>query len=187
MSTSNCAENDVKVYEFNRKAHSVCLAILLAMLAIAVIGSYILGEPIPSPVELASSKLAMLLIIDYVTIVTFMACLILSDKRSIKNSQKHADAIDELQIKNDKLQRELVESERKNSKLEDDLAESERKRKEAERLTAQYRRLLSKEQRETEESLRIANLNRPQRTSDRSRNISGCPRQQEYPKDVRTV
>ena len=186
MSTSNCAKNDVRMYEFNRKVHSVCLAILLALLAIAVVFSYILGEPIPSPVELASSKLAMLLVIDYVMILTFMACLILSDKRSIKNSQKHADAIDKLQIKNDKLQWKLDESERRNSELDNALLESERKRKEAERLAAQYRRLLSKEQRETEESLRIANLNRPQRTSDRSRNISGCPRQQEYPKDVRT-
>ena len=174
----NCAANAIGRYKTNQAICSFCLVFLLFPPLAAILGFCISGKPL---VELASAAA------NYVPVVVLVTCTFLINRKVIKDLQECVDVIDGLQIENDKLQWKLDAYRSENNELRDRLLESERRRKEAERLAAQYRRLLSKEQRETEESLRIANLNRPQRTSDRSRNISGCPRQQEYPKDVRTV
>ena len=106
------------------------------------------------------------------------------------------NVIDELQkksIENDKLQWELDACRNENNDLRDALLKSESGRKEAERLAKRYwemlpgdQRKLVEDQRKLEDSIEeMLELN-SQRTSDHSRNISGCPRQQEYPPDVRT-
>lgn len=105
------------------------------------------------------------------------------------------NVIDELQkksIENDKLQWELDAYRNENNDLRDALLESERGRKEAERLAKQYWEMLPEDKRKLEDSIEeMLELNSSQhtssqRTSDHSRNISSCPRQQEYPPDVRT-
>ena len=129
--------------------------------------SYILGEPIASLVELASSTS----VINYVTMIVLMMCTFLLNKKVIKDISQHANAIDALQkksIENDKL---LDEYKCENSKLRKKLAESERKRGEAEALAERYWKMLSDAQRATEESLKIANSNRVQHTSG---DTSGC-------------
>jgi len=151
MSTSdNCATDDIKVHEVNRKVYLACLVALL-LLPVAIFGFYALDPDLfASLVELVSSKLAAML--AYVTIVTLVMSICRLDKRVARCIQKII-----------KLQKELDKSKDKNGELQDALAESEHKRKKAEDRANAYKALLSKEQRQDEEALEIAN------TANRSR------------------
>ena len=62
MSTSdNCATDDIKVHEVNRKVYLACLVALL-LLPVAIFGFYALDPDLfASLVELVSSKLAAML------------------------------------------------------------------------------------------------------------------------------
>ena len=142
----------------SRKFYSVCAALLLIIWPlIAALGLYALGQPLPSLELLTSPRfLAVQLIVDYAVMLTFVACVLFFNKRTAK----HANAIDELRIDNDKLQEKLVKSERKNSELEKALLESERELEKAKALAERYWKILSGVQRDTEESLKIANSNR---------------------------
>lgn len=104
----------------------------------------------------------MQLIVDYSMALAFVACALLFNKRTAK----HANAIDELQIENNKLQEKLVKSERENGKLNNALAESEHKRKEAEAIAKQYWEMIPEDKRATYGALRVANSNRPGRVPD---------------------
>lgn len=126
-------------------------------------------------------------------VVVLVTCTLLINNKVIKDLKGCADVIDGLQIENDKLQWELDAYRNENNDLRDALLESERGRKEAERLAKQYWEMLPEDKRKLAEDKRkledaigeMLELN-SQRTSDHSRNISGCPRQQEYPPDVQT-
>lgn len=130
-------------------------------------------------------------------------CTFLLNRKVIKDLTECTNVIDELQkksIENDKLQWELDAYRNENNDLRDALLESERGRKEAERLAKQYWEMLPEDKRKRAEDKRkraedqrkledaigeMLELN-SQRISEHSRDISGCPRQQEYPPDVRT-
>ena len=148
----------------SRKFYSICAALLLIIWPlIAALGLYALGQPLPSLELLTSPKfLAMQLIVDYAVMLTFVACALFFNKRTAK----HVNAIDELQIKNDKIQEKLVKSERENGKLNNALAESEHKRKEAEAIAKQYWEMIPEDKRATYGALRVANSNRPGRVPD---------------------
>lgn len=181
---SNYALGAVGRYKSNQKFYTFSLVVLLLPPLIVIIGFYIAGKPL---VELASAAPT------YVPVVVLVTCTLLINNKVIKDLKGCADVIDGLQIENINLQWELDAYKNENNELRDRLLESESGRKEAERLTKQHwemlpedQRKLVEDQRKLEDSIEeMLELN-SQRTSDHSRNISGCPRQQEYPPDVRT-
>lgn len=198
---SNYALDAVGRYKSNQKFYTFSLVVLLLLSLIAIFGFYVSGKPIAS--------LSSTAVINYVTITVMAMCTFLLNRKVIKDLTECTNVIDELQkksIENDKLQWELDAYRNENNDLRDALLESERGRKEAERLAKQYwemlpedKRKLAEDQRKLEEDQRkledsieeMLELNSSQytssqRTSDHSRNISSCPRQQEYPPDVRT-
>ena len=189
---SNYALDAVGRYKSNQKFYTFSLVVLLLPPLIVIIG-YTAGKPL---VELASAAPT------YVPVVVLVTCTLLLNSKVIKDLTECANVIDALQkksIENDKLQWELDAYENENKELRGRLLESERGRKEAERLAKQYwemlpedKRKLAEDQRKFEGSIEeMLGLNSSQhtssqRTSDHSRNISCCPRQREYPPDVRT-
>lgn len=185
---SNYALDAVGRYKSNQKFYTFSLVVLLLLSLIAIFGFYISGKPIAS--------LSSTAVINYVTITVLAMCTFLLNRKVIKDLTECTNVIDELQkksIENDKLQWELDACRNENNDLRDALLKSESGRKEAERLAKRYwemlpgdQRKLVEDQRKLEDSIEeMLELN-SQRTSDHSRNISGCPRQQEYPPDVRT-
>lgn len=189
-SADNCAAKATGRYKSNQKVYLFCLACLLLPPLIVIIGFYLAEKPL---VELASAAPT------YVPVVVLVTCTLLINNKVIKDLKGCADVIDGLQIENINLQWELDAYKNKNNELRDRLLESESGRKEAERLAKQYwemlpedRRKLAEDQCKLEDSIEeMLELNSPQhtssqRTSDHSRKISSCPRQQKYPPDVRT-
>jgi len=185
---SNYALDAVGRYKSNQKFYTFSLVVLLLLSLIAIFGFYVSGKPIAS--------LSSTAVINYVTITVLAMCTFLLNRKVIKDLTECTNVIDELQkksIENDKLQWELDACRNENNDLRDALLKSESGRKEAERLAKRYwemlpgdQRKLVEDQRKLEDSIEeMLELN-SQRTSDHSRNISGCPRQQEYPPDVRT-
>lgn len=185
---SNYALDAVGRYKSNQKFYTFSLVVLLLLSLIAIFGFYVSGKPIAS--------LSSTAVINYVTITVLAMCTFLLNRKVIKDLTECTNVIDELQkksIENDKLQWELDVCRNENNDLRDALLKSESGRKEAERLAKRYwemlpgdQRKLVEDQRKLEDSIEeMLELN-SQRTSDHSRNISGCPRQQEYPPDVRT-
>ena len=185
---SNYALDAVGRYKSNQKFYTFSLVVLLLLSLIAIFGFYASGKPIAS--------LSSTAVINYVTITVLAMCTFLLNRKVIKDITECTNVIDELQkksIENDKLQWELDACRNENNDLRDALLKSESGRKEAERLAKRYwemlpgdQRKLVEDQRKLEDSIEeMLELN-SQRTSDHSRNISGCPRQQEYPPDVRT-
>ena len=185
---SNYALDAVGRYKSNQKFYTFSLVVLLLLSLIAIFGFYVSGKPIAS--------LSSTAVINYVTITVMAMCTFLLNRKVIKDLTECTNVIDELQkksIENDKLQWELDACRNENNDLRDALLKSESGRKEAERLAKRYwemlpgdQRKLVEDQRKLEDSIEeMLELN-SQRTSDHSRNISGCPRQQEYPPDVRT-
>lgn len=185
---SNYALDAVGRYKSNQKFYTFSLVVLLLLSLIAIFGFYGSGKPIAS--------LSSTAVINYVTITVLAMCTFLLNRKVIKDLTECTNVIDELQkksIENDKLQWELDACRNENNDLRDALLKSESGRKEAERLAKRYwemlpgdQRKLVEDQRKLEDSIEeMLELN-SQRTSDHSRNISGCPRQQEYPPDVRT-
>ena len=185
---SNYALDAVGRYKSNQKFYTFSLVVLLLLSLIAIFGFCVSGKPIAS--------LSSTAVINYVTITVMAMCTFLLNRKVIKDLTECTNVIDELQkksIENDKLQWELDAYRNENNDLRDALLESERGRKEAERLAKQYWEMLPEDKRKLEEDKRkledsieeMLELN-SQRTSDHSRNISSCPRQQEYPPDVRT-
>ncbi len=185
---SNYALDTVGRYKSNQKFYTFSLVVLLLLSLIAIFGFYVSGKPIAS--------LSSTAVINYVTITVMAMCTFLLNRKVIKDLTECANVIDELQkksIENDKLQWELDAYKNENKELRDRLLESESGRKEAERLAKRYWEMLPGDKRKPEEDQRkledsieeMLELN-SQRTSDHSRNISGCPRQQEYPPDVQT-
>ena len=187
---SNYALDAVGRYKSNQKFYTFSLVVLLLLSLIAIFGFYdVSGKPIAS--------LSSTAVINYVTITVMAMCTFLLNRKVIKDLTECTNVIDELQkksIENDKLQWELDAYRNENNDLRDALLESERGRKEAERLAKQYwemlpedKRKLAEDKRKLEDSIEeMLELNSSQHTSDHSRNISSCPRQQEYPPDVRT-
>ena len=191
---SNYALDAVGRYKSNQKFYTFSLVVLLLLSLIAIFGFYVSGKPIAS--------LSSTAVINYVTITVMAMCTFLLNRKVIKDLTECTNVIDELQkksIENDKLQWELDAYRNENNDLRDALLESERGRKEAERLAKQYwemlpedRRKLAEDQCKLEDAIKeMLELNSSQdtssqRTSDHSRNISSCPRQQKYPPDVRT-
>ena len=184
-SADNCAAKAIGRYKSNQKVYLFCLACLLFPPLVVIIGFCIAGKPL---VELASAAP------NYVPVVVLVTCTFLLNKKVIKDLQGCVDVIDGLQIENINLQWELDAYRNENNNLRDALLKSESGRKEAERLAKRYwemlpedKRKLAEDQRKLEDSIEeMLELNSSQRISDHSRNISGCPRQQEYPPDVRT-
>ena len=178
---SNYALDAVGRYKSNQKFYTFSLVVLLLLSLIAIFGFYVSGKPIAS--------LSSTAVINYVTITVLAMCTFLLNRKVIKDLTECTNVIDELQkksIENDKLQWELDACRNENNDLRDALLKSESGRKEAERLAKRYWEMLPGDQRKLEDSIEeMLELN-SQRTSDHSRNISGCPRQQEYPPDVRT-
>ena len=187
---TNCAVNAVRRYKSNQKVYLFCLACLLLPPLIIIIGFYLAEKPL---VELASAAPT------YVPVVVLVTCTLLINNKVIKDLKGCADVIDGLQIENINLQWELDACKNENNDLRDRLLESESGRKEAERLAKRYwemlpgdLRKLAEDQCKLEDAIEeMLELNSSQhtssqRTSDHSRNISSCPRQQEYPPDVRT-
>lgn len=185
---SNYALDAVGRYKSNQKFYTFSLVVLLLLSLIAIFGFYVSGKPIAS--------LSSTAVINYVTITVLAMCTFLLNRKVIKDLTECTNVIDELQkksIENDKLQWELDACRNENNDLRDALLKYESGRKEAERLAKRYwemlpgdQRKLVEDQRKLEDSIEeMLELN-SQRTSDHSRNISGCPRQQEYPPDVRT-
>lgn len=185
---SNYALDAVGRYKSNQKFYTFSLVVLLLLSLIAIFGFYVSGKPIAS--------LSSTAVINYVTITVLAMCTFLLNRKVIKDLTECTNVIDELQkksIENDKLQWELDACRNENNDLRDALLKSESGRKEAERLAKRYwemlpgdQRKLVEDQRKLEDSIEeMLELN-SQRTSDHSRNISGCPRQQEYPPDVWT-
>lgn len=185
---SNYALDAVGRYKSNQKFYTFSLVVLLLLSLIAIFGFYVSEKPIAS--------LSSTAVINYVTITVLAMCTFLLNRKVIKDLTECTNVIDELQkksIENDKLQWELDACRNENNDLRDALLKSESGRKEAERLAKRYwemlpgdQRKLVEDQRKLEDSIEeMLELN-SQRTSDHSRNISGCPRQQEYPPDVRT-
>lgn len=191
---SNYALDAVGRYKSNQKFYTFSLVVLLLLSLIAIFGFYVSGKPIAS--------LSSTAVINYVTITVMAMCTFLLNRKVIKDLTECTNVIDELQkksIENDKLQWELDAYRNENNDLRDALLESEHGREEAERLAKQYwemlpedKRKLAEDQRKLEDAIgEMLELNSSQhtssqRTSDHSRNISSCPRQQEYPPDVRT-
>ena len=186
---SNYALDAVGRYKSNQKFYTFSLVVLLLLSLIAIFGFYVSRKPIAS--------LSSTAVINYVTITVMAMCTFLLNRKVIKDLTECTNVIDELQkksIENDKLQWELDAYRNENNDLRDALLESERGRKEAERLAKQYwemlpedKRKLAEDKRKLEDSIEeMLELNSSQHTSDHSRNISSCPRQQEYPPDVRT-
>ena len=178
---SNYALDAVGRYKSNQKFYTLSLVVLLLLSLIAIFGFYVSGKPIAS--------LSSTAVINYVTITVMAMCTFLLNRKVIKDLTECTNVIDELQkksIENDKLQWELDAYRNENNDLRDALLESERGRKEAERLAEQYWGMLPEDKRKLEDSIEeMLELN-SQHTSDHSRNISSCPRQQKYPPDVRT-
>ena len=204
---SNYALEAVGRYKSNQKFYTFSLVVLLLLSLIAIFGFYASGKPIAS--------LSSTAVINYVTITVMAMCTFLLNRKVIKDLTECTNVIDELQkksIENDKLQWELDAYRNENNDLRDALLESERGRKEAERLAKQYwemlpedKRKLAEDQRKLEEDQRkleedqrkledaieeMLELNSSQhtssqRTSEHSRDISGCPQQQEYPSYMR--
>lgn len=191
---SNYALDAVGRYKSNQKFYTFSLVVLLLLSVSAIFGFYVSGKPIAS--------LSSTAVINYVTITVMAMCTFLLNRKVIKDLTECTNVIDELQkksIENDKLQWELDAYRNENNDLRDALLESEHGREEAERLAKQYwemlpedKRKLAEDQRKLEDAIgEMLELNSSQhtssqRTSDHSRNISSCPRQQEYPPDVRT-
>lgn len=191
---SNYALDAVGRYKSNQKFYTFSLVVLLLLSLIAIFGFYVSEKPIAS--------LSSTAVINYVTITVMAMCTFLLNRKVIKDLTECTNVIDELQkksIENDKLQWELDAYRNENNDLRDALLESEHGREEAERLAKQYwemlpedKRKLAEDQRKLEDAIgEMLELNSSQhtssqRTSDHSRNISSCPRQQEYPPDVRT-
>ena len=184
-SADNCAAKAIGLYKSNHKVYTVGLVILLILPLVTVLGYYVLGKPIT---ELASSSSVWTAVINYVTIVVLATSTTLLNRRVVKDLQGCVDVIDTLQkksIENDKLQWELDACRNENSELLSKLAEAEAR-------AESYRKKIPKELLELEDAIKeMLELNSSQhtssqRTSDHSRNISSCPRQQEYPPDVRT-
>ena len=197
---SNYALEAVGRYKSNQKFYTFSLVVLLLLSLIAIFGFYVSRKPIAS--------LSSTAVINYVTITVMAMCTFLLNRKVIKDLTECTNVIDELQkksIENDKLQWELDAYRNENNDLRDALLESERGRKEAERLAKQYwemlpedKRKLAEDQRKLEEDQRkledaieeMLELNSSQhtssqRTSEHSRDISGCPQQQEYPSYMR--
>lgn len=190
---SNYALDAVGRYKSNQKFYTFSLVVLLLLSLIAIFGFYVSGKPIAS--------LSSTAVINYVTITVMAMCTFLLNRKVIKDLTECTNVIDELQkksIENDKLQWELDAYRNENNDLRDALLESEHGREEAERLAKQYwemlpedKRKLAEDQRKLEDSIEeMLELNSSQhtssqRTSDHSRNISGCPQQQEYPSYMR--
>lgn len=189
---SNYALDAVGRYKSNQKFYTFSLVVLLLPPLIVIIG-YTAGKPL---VELASAAPT------YVPVVVLVTCTLLLNSKVIKDLTECANVIDALQkksIENDNLQWELDAYRNENNNLRNALLESERELEEAKALAECYwkmlpedKRKLAEDQRKLEDSIEeMLELNSSQRTSsqrisDHSRNISGCPRQQEYPPDVRT-
>lgn len=190
---SNYALDAVGRYKSNQKFYTFSLVVLLLLSLIAIFGFYVSGKPIAS--------LSSTAVINYVTITVMAMCTFLLNRKVIKDLTECTNVIDELQkksIENDKLQWELDAYRNENNDLRDALLESERGRKEAERLAKQYwemlpedKRKLAEDQRKLEDAIEeMLELNSSQhtssqRTSEHSRDISGCPQQQEYPSYMR--
>ena len=190
---SNYALEAVGRYKSNQKFYTLSLVVLLLLSLIAIFGFYVSGKPIAS--------LSSTAVINYVTITVMAMCTFLLNRKVIKDLTECTNVIDELQkksIENDKLQWELDAYRNENNDLRDALLESERGRKEAERLAKQYwemlpedKRKLAEDQRKLEDAIEeMLELNSSQhtssqRTSEHSRDISGCPQQQEYPSYMR--
>lgn len=186
---SNYALDAVGRYKSNQKFYTFSLVVLLLLSLIAIFGFYVSGKPIAS--------LSSTAVINYVTITVLAMCTFLLNRKVIKDLTECTNVIDEaseeVYRERHKLQWELDACRNENNDLRDALLKSESGRKEAERLAKRYwemlpgdKRKLVEDQRKLEDSIEeMLELN-SQRTSDHSRNISGCPRQQEYPPDVRT-
>lgn len=190
---SNYALDAVGRYKSNQKFYTFSLVVLLLLSLIAIFGFYVSGKPIAS--------LSSTAVISYVTITVMAMCTFLLNRKVIKDLTECTNVIDELQkksIENDKLQWELDAYRNENNDLRDALLESERGRKEAERLAKQYwemlpedKRKLAEDKRKLEDAIEeMLELNSSQhtssqRTSEHSRDISGCPQQQEYPSYMR--
>ena len=161
-SADNYAVKAIGRHKSNQKVYLFCLACLLLLPLVVIIGFHIAGKPL---VELASAAP------NYVPVVVLMACALLLNRRILKDLQRCADVIDGLQIENINLQWELDACRNENSKLRKELAESERKREETEALVASYREKIPKELLELEDAIgEMLKLNGPQRVQ-----------QQEYP------
>ena len=178
---SNYALDAVGRYKSNQKFYTFSLVVLLLLSLIAIFGFYVSGKPIAS--------LSSTAVINYVTITVLAMCTFLLNRKVIKDLTECTNVIDELQkksIENDKLQWELDACRNENNDLRDALLKSERLAKRYWEMLPGDQRKLVEDQRKLEDSIEeMLELN-SQRTSDHSRNISGCPRQQEYPPDVRT-
>lgn len=183
---SNYALDAVGRYKSNQKFYTLSLVVLLLLSLIAIFGFYASEKPIAS--------LSSTAVINYVTITVMAMCTFLLNRKVIKDLTECTNVIDELQkksIENDKLQWELDAYRNENNDLRDALLESERGRKEAERLAKQYWEMLPEDKRKLEDAIEeMLELNSSQhtssqRTSEHSRDISGCPQQQEYPSYTR--
>jgi len=176
---SNYALDAVGRYKSNQKFYTFSLVVLLLLSLIAIFGFYVSRKPIAS--------LSSTAVINYVTITVMAMCTFLLNRKVIKDLTECTNVIDELQkksIENDKLQWELDACRNENSELLSKLTEAEAR-------AESYRKKIPKELLELEDAIKeMLELNSSQhtssqRTSEHSRDISGCPQQQEYPSYMR--